>query len=101
MVPPPESAARWRLPQGQRLLFEDLDDGIVMFDALVGSTHLLSVTAAETLGIVVETPGLTAPEIHRRLLARTAIDDSALPFAALDELLWQLENLNLIAAGPP
>ena len=101
MPPRPEPVARWRLPHGQRLLFEDLDDGIVMFDALVGSTHLLSVTAAETLGIVVEDPGLTAPEIHRRLLARTALDESALPFAALDELLWQLENLNLLAADAP
>jgi PqqD family protein of HPr-rel-A system len=92
------AALRWRLPPGQRLLFEDFDDGILMFDALVGSTHLLSATSAEALALVVDTPGLTGPEIHRRLLDRLALDEAALPFAAVDELLWQLENLNLLAA---
>ena len=96
-----ESTLLWRLPAGQRLLFEDFDDGIVMFDALVGSTHLVSVTAAETLAIVNEAPGLTAPVIYRRLLERTAVEEAALPFAALRELLWQLENLNLVTADVP
>ena len=37
----------WRLPAGQRLLFEDFDDGIVMFDALVGATHLRAERGAD------------------------------------------------------
>lgn len=78
--------------------FEDFDDGILMFDALVGSTHLLSATSAETLAVVIEAPGLTAPELHRRLLDRLALDERTLPFSSLHELLWQLENLNLLAA---
>ena len=96
-----ESALRWRVPAGQRFIFEDFDDGIVMFDALVGSTHLVSVTAAETLAIVEATPGLTAGAIYRRLLERTGVAEAALPFDAVRELLWQLENLDLLAADTP
>lgn len=92
------SILRWRIPNGQRLLYEDFDDGIVMFDALVGSTHLLNASAAETLAIVQETPDLSATAIHRRLLERLGIGDDALPLAALEELLWQLEDLSLVAA---
>ncbi|MEP7276858.1 MAG: HPr-rel-A system PqqD family peptide chaperone [Betaproteobacteria bacterium] len=108
MTLPPDSAAavadpagsepRWRVPAGQRFVFEDFDDGIVMFDALVGSTHLVSATAAEALAIVEETPDLTADAIYRRLLARAGMTEAALPFAAVRELLWQLENLDLLAA---
>jgi PqqD family protein of HPr-rel-A system len=89
---------RWRIPAGQRLITEDFDDGIVVFDALVGSTHLLNVTAAEALAIVEESPGLEAAGIHRRLLERLEIDGQALPRAAVDELLWRLEDLNLVSA---
>jgi PqqD family protein of HPr-rel-A system len=93
-------AARWRVPSGQRLLFEDFEDGIVMFDAAVGATHLLNPTAAEALAVVVEHPGLATAELHRRLLARLEIDAQALPPAALAELLRRLEDLNLVRAGP-
>ena len=96
-----ESALRWRVPPGQRFVFEDFDDGIVMFDALVGSTHLVSVTAAETLAIVDATPGLTADAIYRKLLERTGVSEAALPFGAVRELLWQLENLALVSAEAP
>ena len=87
---------RWRIPAGQRLVTEDFDDGIVVFDALVGSTHLLNVTAAEALAIVEESPGSSASSIHRQLLERLEIDPHALPYAAVEELLWRLENLNLV-----
>jgi len=87
----------WRIPSGQRLLFEDFDDGIVVFDALVGSTHLLNVTAAETLAIIEAEPGLAAQAIHARLLARLDVGADSLALAAVDELLWRLEDLNLIA----
>jgi PqqD family protein of HPr-rel-A system len=90
---------RWRIPNGQRLLYEDFDDGIVMFDAQVGATHLLNASAAEALAIVQESPGLPAAAIHRRLLERLEIPDHALPLAALEELLWRLEDLNLVAAS--
>ena len=89
---------RWRVPDGQRLVFDDFDDGIVMFDALVGATHLLNASAAETLAIVQESPGLATDAIHRRLLERLQVAEATLPFAALEELLWRLEDLNLIAA---
>lgn len=95
------SVLRWRVPPGQRFVFEDFDDGIVLFDALVGSTHVVSVTAAETLALIAESPQLTAPEIHRRLLERTGVAEDALPFAAIHELLWQLEHLELVAAEAP
>jgi PqqD family protein of HPr-rel-A system len=93
-----DSIPRWRIPYGQRLLYEDFDDGIVMFDALVGSTHLLNASAAETLALVQETPDLAAADIHQRLLERLGIGDDALPLAALEELLWRLEDLSLVAA---
>jgi PqqD family protein of HPr-rel-A system len=92
--------ARWRIPPGQRLIFEDFDDGIVLYDALVGSTHLLNATAAETLAIVEERPGLAAREIRRQLLERLEIEPHALPATAVDELLWRLEDLNLVAVCP-
>ena len=91
---------RWRIPPGQRLIFEDFDDGVVLFDALVGSTHLLNATAAEALAIVEDMPGLRAPDIHRRLLDRLGIDAAALPEAAVIELLWRLEDLHLVGVCP-
>ena len=94
-----DAALRWHVPADQRLVFEDFDDGIVMYDALVGSTHLVSVTAAETLAIIETSPGLTADAIYRRLLARVEATEAALPFESIRELLWQLENLNLVAAA--
>jgi len=87
---------RWRIPSGQRLLFEDFDDGIVMFDALVGATHLLNATAAEALAIIQSEPGLDTGAVHARLVERLAIGTDALPVAAVDELLWRLEDLNLV-----
>jgi PqqD family protein of HPr-rel-A system len=96
-----KSEIAWRLPCGQRLLFEDFDDGIVMFDTLVGATHLLNASAAETLAIVEDAPGVVTAVIHRRLLERLAIPESALPLSALEELLWRLENLDLICAATP
>jgi PqqD family protein of HPr-rel-A system len=89
---------RWRIPARQHFVIEEFDDGIVMFDALVGATHLLNVTAAETLTIVQESPGMTGGAIHRRLLERLDLTEDDLPLAALEELLWRLEDLNLVAA---
>lgn len=91
---------RWRLPAGQHLLFEDFDDGIVLFDAAVGATHLLNPTAAEALAIVQEVPGLATDDLHARLLARLEIGGDALPRAALDELMRRLEDLQLVSALP-
>jgi len=91
-----ESDIHWRIPAGQRLVFEDFDDGIVMFDSLVGSTHLLNATAAEALAVIESEPGLHIDRIHARLLERLGVDSDALPIAAVADLLWQLEDLNLI-----
>ncbi len=102
-TPPDRDAAdptlRWRLPAGQRLVFEDFDDGIVMFDALVGSTHLMSVTAAEALAAITDSPGLTSAELYHALLARTGIRADALALDDVVELLQQLENLDLVTAA--
>ena len=94
-----EAEPRWHIPARQHFVFEDFDDGIVMFDALVGTTHLLNASAAETLAITEESPGLTAAVIHRRLLERLELEEGALPLAAVEELLWRLEDLNLVAAS--
>lgn len=91
----------WHIPAGQRFVVEEFDDGIVMFDALVGSTHLLNLSAADTLAIVGEFPGLPSSEIRRRLLERLDVGEEALPLGALEELLWRLEDLNLIATSGP
>ena len=93
------SEIRWQLPAGQRLVFEDFDDGIVLFDARVGSTHLVNATAAETLAIVEETPGLSTAEIHRDVLARLELEPEALPLRALEDLLHHLAALDLIRAA--
>jgi PqqD family protein of HPr-rel-A system len=94
----PASDLRWRIPADQRLVFEDFDDGILLFDGKVGSTHLMNATAAETLAIVEATPDLTTPQIHALLLARLELAPEALPLTALEELLGRLAALSLIAA---
>jgi PqqD family protein of HPr-rel-A system len=98
---PAESERLWRIPAEQRFVVEEFDDGIVMFDALVGSTHLLNLSAADALAIVSEFPGLPSSAIRQRLLERLDIEDEALPVGALEELLWRLEDLNLIEATGP
>jgi PqqD family protein of HPr-rel-A system len=90
---------RWRLPPGQRLAFEELDDGIVVYDALVGGTHLVSAVAAEALTLLASMPGLTSPALHALLLDRLALDTGTLPLAAVDELLRRLAALDLAAAA--
>jgi PqqD family protein of HPr-rel-A system len=92
------SEPRWRIPAGQRLVIEEFDDGILMFDSLVGATHLLNISATETLAIISEIPGLAAAAIHRSLVERLELGEEVLPLAALEELLWRLEDLNLIVA---
>jgi PqqD family protein of HPr-rel-A system len=91
------SPPRWRLPPGQRLAFEDFDDGIVLFDALVGSTHLVNATAAEALAVVEETPDLSAAQIHEQLLRRLELTADSLPLEAVDELLAWLSEIDLVA----
>ncbi len=99
-----ESAASpivWRIPPGQRLLLEDFDDGIVMFDARVGSTHLLNATSAEALAIIETQPGLTGDEIRNRLLERLALSPEQLPGEAVRDLLVWLEDLGIVDAYEP
>lgn len=90
-------SSRWCIPGGQHFAFADFDDGIVMFDARVGATHLLNVTAAEALSIVQEKPEIATAELYRILLERLDLDEGALPFDAVVDLMWQLENLGLVA----
>jgi PqqD family protein of HPr-rel-A system len=93
------SQPRWSIASGQRFVFEDFDDGIVMFDAVVGATHLLNVTAAETLILLQESPRLSTAELHARLLEKLEVSEEMLPLAAVEELAWRLEDLGLIAAS--
>ena len=88
----------WRVAPGQRLLFQDFDDGVVLFDALVGSTHLLDPSAAETLAIIAEAPGLDASAIHAELLRRLELPADAVPLATIEALLQRFEALALVAA---
>lgn len=91
------SSPVWRIAHGQRLLFQDFEDGVVLFDALVGSTHLLDASAAETLAIVEEAPGLDASAIHARLLERLELPADALPLATLEALLHRFEAMALLS----
>jgi PqqD family protein of HPr-rel-A system len=88
----------WHLRAGQRLVLEEFDDGIVMFDTGAGATHLLNLTAAETLAIVQESPGLTTSALYERLLLRLEIGRDALPESALKELMRRLDDLQLVCA---
>lgn len=91
----------WRLPAGQSLAFEALDDGVMLFDRLAGGTHLLNVTAAEALLVIEQQPGLTAAALHARLLPRLGVTEDALPLGAVDELLQWLAHLNIVVARAP
>lgn len=79
-------------------MLEEFDDGIVMFDAGAGATHLLNLTAAETLTLVQEFPGLTTSALYARLLHRLEIGKEALPETAVEELLRRLDDLQLVCA---
>jgi PqqD family protein of HPr-rel-A system len=80
------------------LLFQDFDDGVVLFDALVGSTHLLDPSAAETLAIIEQSPGLDAPAIHAALLERLDLSGDALPLETMQALLQRFEAMALVSA---
>jgi len=94
----PKSTLVWRIATGQRLLFQDFEDGVILFDALVGSTHLLDASAAETLAIIEDMPGLHASAIHAALLDRLELSAEALPVAAVDALLQRFEAMALVSA---
>jgi len=96
-----KSSYAWRIAPGQRLLFQDFEDGVVLFDALVGSTHLLDASAAETLAIIEEAPGLDTSAIHAKLLERLALAAEALPLATLEALLQRFEAMALVSAEGP
>lgn len=91
---------RWRIAPGQRLVLEDLDDGVLLYDALVGGTHLLNATAAEMLSIIEERPGLSGPEIRADLVARLELTDASLPLQAVEDLLRWLARLDIVAGQP-
>ena len=96
----PKFSPVWRIAPGQRLLFQDFDDGVVLFDTLVGSTHLLDASAAETLAIIEEAPGLEASAIHARLLERLVLSAEALPLPTVEALLQRFEAVALVSAEP-
>ena len=96
-----KSSPAWRIAPGQRLLFQDFEDGVILFDALVGSTHLLDASAAETLAIIEDAPGLDASAIHAALLDRLALSAEALPLSAVDALLQRFEAMALVCVERP
>jgi PqqD family protein of HPr-rel-A system len=79
------------------LLFQDFDDGVVLFDTLRGSTHLLDASAAETLAIIEEAPGLDTSAIHDLLLQRLDLSPAALPVATVESLLQRFEAMALLS----
>ena len=94
------SSPCWRIAPGQQLSFEELDDGVVAYDELVGATHRLDASAAEALAVIEEMPGLEAAGIRGQLLTRLALAPDALPLAAVEALLVRFELLNLVRAAP-
>jgi len=88
----------WRIAPGQRLLFQDFEDGVVLFDGLAGATHLLDASAAEALAIIEDAPGLDASAIHAKLLERLELSANALPLATVEALLQRFEALALVSA---
>jgi PqqD family protein of HPr-rel-A system len=96
---PKRSAIRWHVPPGQRLIWEDFGDRVILFDSLVGRTHLLNATAAEALFALIEHPGLTPAELLAALGERLELE-AELPLEAIDELLAYLESLNLACPLP-
>ena len=72
-----------------------------MFDALVGSTHLLDASAAETLAIIDEAPGLDASAIHAQRLERLELSAEALPLATVEALLQRFEAMALVRVDCP
>lgn len=88
----------WRIAPGQRLVFEDMDDGVLLYDSLVGRTHLLNATAAETLTVLERNPGLTSDAIRRHVTEALDLPVDALPLSAVEELLDWFERLGILVA---
>jgi PqqD family protein of HPr-rel-A system len=89
------------VPAGQSLVYEELDDGVMLFDVLVGGTHLINATAAELLLLIEQSPGLTTEQLHARLAARLEVTAEQLPLGAVDDILQWLARLNIVAAHGP
>ena len=83
------------------MLFKDFVDGVVLFDALYGFTHLLDASAAETLAIIGDAPGLDASAIHARLLQRLELPEQALPLERVEAILQRFEALALLSVERP
>jgi PqqD family protein of HPr-rel-A system len=88
----------WRISPGQRLVFEDMDDGVLLYDALVGRTHLLNATAAEMLTVIEQTPGLSSDAIRLRVAQELQLTADALPLPAVEELLDWFARLGIVVA---
>lgn len=71
------------------------DDGVVVFDAVSGDTHLLSQFAGEILQLLEQRP-LTSVSLARELAKIfTDWDEDEAP-AVLESVLSELQNIDLI-----
>ena len=76
------------------------DDEAVVFSSHSGSTHVLSAVAGEALFSLIEDGPADAKTLCRRLGQRHEMDvDEALE-AAVDRVIWEMDELGLIAEMP-
>ncbi|MFQ5783567.1 MAG: HPr-rel-A system PqqD family peptide chaperone [Alphaproteobacteria bacterium] len=97
---PMSERARWRLPEGVRLVWRAWDDEFVVFNTLSGQTHLLDGVSAAILDALERGPA-TVDELSRRLAERfdLAIDEALR--SRITTICGRFDNLGLADPDSP
>jgi len=92
----PLIAVRWHTVPREMLMLRELEDGLVVRNAMTGSTHLLEPLAAEVLGLLLSAEeGMTAAELAARIGDEAELQGWT---TSMEELLLEFKRLGL--AGP-
>lgn len=90
-----EAHAAWRVQPGVTFEWRHYGDESVLFDPRSGLTHFLSAVAVEAIDLLTEAP-LSTPQLTAALLQRCEVGDEDEFQRALDQMLWQLRELDLV-----
>lgn len=85
----------WRVPPGVTFEWRHYGDESVLFDPRSGLTHFVSAVAVETLTLLHDTT-LSSPQLTTELLRRCDVADPEAFAQAVDRMLWQLRDLDLL-----
>jgi len=90
----------WRLPDGVRLSWRAFDDGVVVFNAFSGQTHLLDSFSAAVLEEIERAPA-SRETLAERLAGRFDLDDAMALAERLDAALAEFDRQGLADPSAP